>query len=1060
VAKAVPFAFLLLTFAFASVAAPKEPTVRIATWYGGKQAALSFRFDDSNATHVLRAVPMLDEYGFIGTFLVNPGNDSYRKYQPIWETTILQHGHDLDVHTLHHHGAKTDAEAEEEIGGCADYLRALQPDRTLLTSATGGATYWYQRKPSAFFSAKYHLVGGGGRPLSCSEDYPSFTIDRYTRELERAIADGAWFAPYFHPVGDGHLHITTPVFRQVLETSNARRAQLWQAGRAAIHQYQQERDHSRLFVVPVDDDTVAVNLVCATDPNWYVQPLTLEVELPDGADTVAVSDGAGQAVPVSIDGTGAPRIARFDVKPADAAYTVRAAGLGRAYRGGEGDDLPAPGAHPYLYFTRKQIPALLAKADDPLGKELRDSVLRAADEAAASEVTREPGGRGSGRWGRPPRLKLLAFAYALTHDEKYLKRAVPELEFVLEDQDWHTDHSEALVMAGYMSMLGMVYDWMYDGLSAEMRARIRATIVEQGFRPLFASAEAHEWWTFWYRCNWGAVIYSQVGIAALSILGEEPQAADVVRLCERKLWQYTEALGDDGGWGESGSYGMYAWSNATQFMDALSTVGHTDLFANQKVSHLANWFITVLDPSFRKFIPFADCTQSANAGNVLFRLAREYRDGDAQWAARKMSASGSRDFLSFLWYDPSLAAADPERLPLDTLFPSISWSALRSRWDDPQATLFALKGGQCDWDHHHHDGNSIVLYAYGEPLLVDFFYPRTITWGITAQAHNTIAVNGKDQRGAVKLAGCRGKPDHRTVVSDLISTPWYARLVGDASLAYDQEDVKSFVREVMYLRNTGPADPPDYFVMFDDAQAASPMPMDWLLHSYGEVQDRPDGFTLTQGDAAADITVFGPGPLTRQAARMTFDEAGVEQPKEYDHITNLTVRPASPAARGVFLSVLAPRPAQETSALGVSAIRQPSLLGAVIVGRTTQDVALFALNAPEINAGGVKAQARSCFLRRAGGRITQLALHRGQQATGDGALLFETNSTGDAIVTFRPDGLSAKLRMYDSYWIRLHVDKQPAAVLMDGKEKAFEYDPTAQTIKVDGAGDVEVRYGS
>ncbi len=1032
--------------------------MRIARWYGGKQAALSFRFDDSNVTHVLRAVPMLDEYGFVGTFLVNPGNDSYRKYQSLWETTILQHGHDLDVHTLHHHGAKTDAEAEEEIGACADYLRKLQPDRTLLTSATGGATYWYQRKPSAFFSAKYHLVGGGGRQLSCSEDYPSFTIDRYTKELDQAIADGAWFAPYFHPVGDGHLHITIPVFRQVLETSNAHRAQLWQAGRAAIHQYQQERDHSRLFVVPADDDTITLNLVCATDSNCYVQPLTLEVDLPDGADIITVIDGAGQAVPLSIDGVNTPRVARFDVKPADAAYTVRAAGLGKAYRAAEGANLPAPGAHPYLYFAKDQIQALLSKANDPLGKAMWESVLRAADEAAASEVTREPGGAGSGRWGRPPRLKLLAFAYALTYDEKYLKRAIPELEFVLEDPSWHTDHSETLVMAGYMSMLGLVYDWMYDGLPEDMRARIRAAIVEQGFRPLLAAVDAHEWWTFWYRCNWGAVIYSQVGIAALSVLGEEPQAADVVRLCARKLWQYTEALGDDGGWGESGSYGLYAWSNAIQFMDALRTVGRTDLFASPKVSHLANWLVTVLDPSFRKFIPFADCTQSANAGSVLFRLAREYRDGDAQWAAQKTSSSGSRDLFSFLWYDPSLAAADPQQRPLDTLFPSISWSVLRNRWDDPQATLFALKGGECEWDHHHHDGNSVVLYAYGEPLLADFFYPRTSTWGITAQAHNTIVVNGKDQRGSVKIAGGRGKPDHRTVVSDLVSTPWYARLVGDASLAYDQGDVKSLVREVMYLRQAGPADPADYFVMFDDVQAASPMPMDWLLHSYGEVQDRPDGFALTQGNAAADVTVFGPEPLAREATRMTFDEAGVEQPEGYDHITNLTVRSASPAARGFFLSVVAPHQAQDTNTLGVSAIRQPNLLGAVIVGRTTQDAALFALDAPEVEAAGVKAQARSCFVRRSGGRIAQFALHRGQQAVADGALLFETNSTGDAVITFRPDGLSAKLRMYDSYWIRLHVDKQPAAVLMDGKEKTFEYDAATQTIKVDGSGDIEARY--
>ena len=53
-----------------------DAPARVCRWFGGKQAALSLRFDDSHPTHIEVGVPILDELGLIGTFLVNPGNDN------------------------------------------------------------------------------------------------------------------------------------------------------------------------------------------------------------------------------------------------------------------------------------------------------------------------------------------------------------------------------------------------------------------------------------------------------------------------------------------------------------------------------------------------------------------------------------------------------------------------------------------------------------------------------------------------------------------------------------------------------------------------------------------------------------------------------------------------------------------------------------------------------------------------------------------------------------------------------------------------------------------------
>ena len=126
-------------------------------WYGGKRAALSLRFDDSHPTHVTVGLPLLNELGLIGTFLVCPGNSSYQQHQAVWEGEALARGHELDDHTFNHRGAKTDADADHQIGAPAELLRRLQPDRGQIMFEPGGATLWLQRKPFAFFDAKYHL---------------------------------------------------------------------------------------------------------------------------------------------------------------------------------------------------------------------------------------------------------------------------------------------------------------------------------------------------------------------------------------------------------------------------------------------------------------------------------------------------------------------------------------------------------------------------------------------------------------------------------------------------------------------------------------------------------------------------------------------------------------------------------------------------------------------------------------------------------------------------------------------------------------------------------------
>jgi hypothetical protein len=124
---------------------------RIANWPLGRSAALSICFDDSHPTHLSKAIPILREYGFKGTFMVNPGpkepgsrqNYAFETQLAEWEAVAKRGDMELANHSAHHRGAKGDQDMEREIGGAAEAIWKLTPGKSKLTALNlGGGTMW------------------------------------------------------------------------------------------------------------------------------------------------------------------------------------------------------------------------------------------------------------------------------------------------------------------------------------------------------------------------------------------------------------------------------------------------------------------------------------------------------------------------------------------------------------------------------------------------------------------------------------------------------------------------------------------------------------------------------------------------------------------------------------------------------------------------------------------------------------------------------------------------------------------------------------------------------
>jgi hypothetical protein len=1029
--------------------------VRICRWFEGKQAALSFRFDDSHTTHIEKALPILNEFGCVGTFLINPGNPRYATYRTEWEHTVLEQGHELGDHTMNHRGAKTDADAEEQIGECAEHIWNLQKERSkVLAFQQGGATTWLQRKPMEFFLKKYHLFEPG-RSMSCSESYKQFSADAFRNRLDDVIKNGEWMESHFHGIDDTHLYISSPVFRELLEYARTRSSVVWQAGMAAIHKYQMARDQSSIIVQIAGPDEIAVHLTCATDSAYYDQNLTLELELQNGIGEVSIENARGEQLSCDHISKENTIVLQVKVPPESDVLRINAQGLGELYENVHGPELPSPGPHPYLFFNSSDIPKLKAKSTTRVASAMWEEIQSEGNRLLES-APEKPGDTPDWEQARDgsSRIRVLGFLGAVTGDASYTERAIPEIETILAADRWNHPLNKGdadLVSAEITCSLGLAFDWLHDTLPEDLREKMKEAIVSRGLEPIVKDIGEDVWWSIWYRGNWGSVICGQSGVAALAILEEEPRAADWVRLFRQKIWVFGQALGEDGSWGESVSYGCYAWSNATLLMDALHHLskGKINLFDNDRLRHLPEWFIHFLLPDETGFVPFANCGRGTTfRGQYLHRLAGEYQDGKAAWIANIMSArGGGPNVFGFLWCDPDLEPEPPEDLPLTKIFHHTDWGVFRSGWNGKDGTLFALKGGQKDWDHYHHDTNHFALWSRGQPLITDLLYPHVI-WGCETEAHNTVKVNGKDQRGVVRLQGCRGKPDHRGVLGGIVDTPIYSRLVGDASLAYEIEDVNSFLREVIYLRETENAK--EYFVLFDDIDTTGAYPIDWHLNTYGRLDVSGNSITISQEDAAVDVDLISPTKFEHAIETRTLEEAGAPEPFHgVEDIKTLRIRPDEEKDRTFFLSVLSPRGSQDPKQLHVESLIADNAIGVRIVQNDVEDFVLFALEDPEAEHQGITFVGRTAFVRRVDDEITNAALHSGQSLTVEGNCLFETDGCGHAVMNYGDDGTEIDLDLYGCTHIKVGSKTAPTTVVVDGATREFEYDAETQLVTLD-----------
>ncbi|MBW8720895.1 MAG: heparinase II/III family protein, partial [Polaromonas sp.] len=375
-----------------------------------------------------------------------------------------------------------------------------------------------------------------------------------------------------------------------------------------------------------------------------------------------------------------------------------------------------------------------------------------------------------------------AFAYRVTRERVFLDRARQEMLAIAAFSEWPEHYLE---LAETITGMAISYGWLFNDLSADDRAVLRAAIVGKGI-----AQARHGHISFRSTNNWNQVCIGGMVLGALAVEDDEPAlAADLLAAARQGVFIGLRAYSPDGAYPEGPIYWSYGTSYTVLLAAALRDSKDDDwgLLDAPGFKRSAEFYAHAIGP-FGKYFDFADSTEAQDLPCAIVYLARELDQPALLTAKRQMIRSGqglSDRFapLSVLWWPTTTARnAAPTSFSGQGAQPLAIW---RSSWSDPNAWWFAIKAGGAAHSHAHMDAGSFVLdvdglrwakdlgaqdYSSLESRGIDLWNmkPESTRWQVfrlSAQAHNTLTLDG--QPHSVRRMATLRMVDEREALIDL-----------------------------------------------------------------------------------------------------------------------------------------------------------------------------------------------------------------------------------------------------------------------------------------------------
>lgn len=431
-------------------------------------------------------------------------------------------------------------------------------------------------------------------------------------------------------------------------------------------------------------------------------------------------------------------------------------------------------------------------------------------------------------------------------------------------------NDECAFRAAYALAFG--YDWLYDRLNGTERETVRNALLlrtKQVADHVIVNSRIH---FSLYDSHAVRSLSSVLTPCCIAMLGECSQAESWLNYTiEYFSAIYTPWGGADGGWAEGPMYWVTAMAFVTEAINTIKSFTGIDFYRRPFFQKTGDFplYCNPVDTCRASF-----CDQS-NLGKYpghkqaynIRQLAGATGIREYQWYYEQVflrEPEIDTDFFNSGWwdfyFDDMVYQHDyqnvewREEKPLDLVkwFRDIGWVAINKNPGDFENHLFFLTKSSPygSVSHSHGDQNSILLHAFGEPLLIKSGYYIGFNtsmhkdWRRQTKSHNNILIDGRGQYAGMdkvkqlEAAGeiCEVRQEERYV---------YVREQSHQAYKQNVPYLKSNIREIYFIDEA-------YFVIVDTVETDQPSVVDFNLHSLSSFDLSVNSFSLNGGKAQLD----------------------------------------------------------------------------------------------------------------------------------------------------------------------------------------------------------------
>jgi hypothetical protein len=397
--------------------------------------------------------------------------------------------------------------------------------------------------------------------------------------------------------------------------------------------------------------------------------------------------------------------------------------------------------HPRLLLKAGEEQALKNNiAADPTWAAVHQAIINEANKMAGlPELKREQIGRRLLSVSREAirRIFYLSYAYRMTGQEEYVRKAEREMLAIAAFSDWNPSHF--LDVAEMTMAMSIGYDWLYAKLPLATQQRVAFAIFTKGIDPSMNSKNA------WYKTathNWNQVCNAGIAFGAIALMDQMPELSNsIIDAALESIQLPMKDYEPDGAYPEGFGYWDYGTSFNVMFLSAIEKLYGTDFILDKNPSFLktGEYRLNMAGPGYKSF-NYSDNGLNGSLNAAMFWFASKTKNPSLLWTEKHYLSreirAGDRILPAILLWGSQIRIGEVQA-PKNVVWTGAGVTPvalMRTSWTQPGAIYVGFKGGTASSNHAHIDAGSFVMDADGVRWASDF----------GAQDYNSLESKGVD----------------------------------------------------------------------------------------------------------------------------------------------------------------------------------------------------------------------------------------------------------------------------------------------------------------------------